>query len=158
MWRYKRIFTVHYSWKTVGYFYPSKEKVLILWAFWGAVRTKYFRVLPWSVVKFPAVQLFESWQIYQEGYRSGHNGAVLKTVRGQPHKGSNPLPSAKLCQIRTRANWQWVRVCPFYKMVMSYNYRSWKNGLYPHRYRLFLRLRTVIFGLCLLGLLYPICF
>ena len=29
-----------------------------------------------------------------EGYRSGHNGAVLKTVRGQPHKGSNPLPSA----------------------------------------------------------------
>ena len=29
-----------------------------------------------------------------EGYRSGHNGAVLKTVRGQPHAGSNPAPSA----------------------------------------------------------------
>ena len=28
-----------------------------------------------------------------EGYRSGHNGAVLKTVCGQPRKGSNPLPS-----------------------------------------------------------------
>ena len=28
-----------------------------------------------------------------EGYRSGHNGAVLKTVWGQPRKGSNPLPS-----------------------------------------------------------------
>ena len=28
-----------------------------------------------------------------EGYRSGHNGAVLKTVWGQPHKGSSPLPS-----------------------------------------------------------------
>ena len=31
---------------------------------------------------------------YTEGYRSGHNGAVLKTVRGQPHAGSNPAPSA----------------------------------------------------------------
>ena len=31
-----------------------------------------------------------------EGYRSGHNGAVLKTVRGQPHAGSNPAPSAKI--------------------------------------------------------------
>ena len=29
-----------------------------------------------------------------EGYRSGHNGAVLKTVRGKPHAGSNPAPSA----------------------------------------------------------------
>ena len=30
-----------------------------------------------------------------EGYRSGHNGAVLKTVRGKLHAGSNPAPSAK---------------------------------------------------------------
>ena len=29
-----------------------------------------------------------------EGYRSGHNEAVLKTVREQSHKGSNPFPSA----------------------------------------------------------------
>ncbi len=29
-----------------------------------------------------------------EGYRSGHNGAVLKTVRAQAHAGSNPAPSA----------------------------------------------------------------
>ena len=29
-----------------------------------------------------------------EGYRSGHNGAVLKTVRGKLHAGSNPAPSA----------------------------------------------------------------
>ena len=29
-----------------------------------------------------------------ERYRSGHNGAVLKTVRGQPHAGSNPVLSA----------------------------------------------------------------
>ena len=29
-----------------------------------------------------------------EGYRSGHNGAVLKTVRVQAHVGSNPTPSA----------------------------------------------------------------
>ena len=32
---------------------------------------------------------------YTEGYRSGHNGAVLKTVRAQVHAGSNPAPSAK---------------------------------------------------------------
>jgi hypothetical protein len=31
-----------------------------------------------------------------ERYRSGHNGAVLKTVRGQPHAGSNPVLSAIL--------------------------------------------------------------
>ena len=30
-----------------------------------------------------------------EGYRSGHNEAVLKTVWAQAHKGSNPFPSAK---------------------------------------------------------------
>ncbi len=29
-----------------------------------------------------------------EGYRSGHNEAVLKTVWGKPHMGSNPIPSA----------------------------------------------------------------
>lgn len=29
-----------------------------------------------------------------ESYRSGHNGAVLKTVRAQVHRGSNPLLSA----------------------------------------------------------------
>ena len=29
-----------------------------------------------------------------ERYRSGHNGAVLKTVRRQRHRGSNPLLSA----------------------------------------------------------------
>ena len=32
---------------------------------------------------------------YTEGYRSGHNEAVLKTVWEQSHKGSNPFPSAK---------------------------------------------------------------
>ena len=32
-----------------------------------------------------------------EGYRSGHNGAVLKTVRAQVHAGSNPAPSATIC-------------------------------------------------------------
>jgi hypothetical protein len=31
---------------------------------------------------------------YMERYRSGHNGAVLKTVRVQAHVGSNPTPSA----------------------------------------------------------------
>jgi hypothetical protein len=31
---------------------------------------------------------------FTERYRSGHNGAVLKTVRGQPHAGSNPVLSA----------------------------------------------------------------
>ena len=31
-----------------------------------------------------------------ERYRSGHNEAVLKTVWGQPHMGSNPILSAYL--------------------------------------------------------------
>lgn len=31
---------------------------------------------------------------FLERYRSGHNGAVLKTVRGQLHVGSNPTLSA----------------------------------------------------------------
>ena len=31
-----------------------------------------------------------------ERYRSGHNGAVLKTVRVQAHVGSNPTLSANL--------------------------------------------------------------
>ena len=31
-----------------------------------------------------------------ERYRSGHNEAVLKTVWGQPHKGSNPFLSARV--------------------------------------------------------------
>ena len=30
-----------------------------------------------------------------ESYRSGHNGAVLKTVRAKVHRGSNPLLSAR---------------------------------------------------------------
>ena len=34
----------------------------------------------------------KAW-LHTEGYRSGHNGAVLKTVWRQRHKGSNPLPS-----------------------------------------------------------------
>ena len=33
--------------------------------------------------------------LYLESYRSGHNGAVLKTVRAQVHAGSNPALSAK---------------------------------------------------------------
>ena len=34
-------------------------------------------------------------QFHTEGYRSGHNEAVLKTVWAHAHKGSNPFPSAK---------------------------------------------------------------
>ena len=33
--------------------------------------------------------------ILTEGYRSGHNEAVLKTVWVHAHVGSNPTPSAK---------------------------------------------------------------
>ena len=35
---------------------------------------------------------------YTESYRSGHNGAVLKTVRAQVHAGSNPALSATSSQ------------------------------------------------------------
>ena len=31
----------------------------------------------------------------EEGYRSGHNGAVLKTVSAKAHAGSSPVPSAR---------------------------------------------------------------
>ena len=34
------------------------------------------------------------WITIMERYRSGHNGAVLKTVRVQAHVGSNPTLSA----------------------------------------------------------------
>ena len=37
----------------------------------------------------------KSPEFNMEGYRSGHNGVVLKTIRAQAHRGSNPLPSAK---------------------------------------------------------------
>ena len=48
------------------------------------------------------VKIFRHWispheiegGFYTERYRSGHNEAVLKTVWGQPHKGSNPFLSA----------------------------------------------------------------
>ncbi len=36
---------------------------------------------------------------YLERYRSGHNGAVLKTVRVQAHVGSNPTLSAILMTV-----------------------------------------------------------
>ena len=36
---------------------------------------------------------------FMERYRSGHNGAVLKTVRAQAHVGSNPTFSAILFRI-----------------------------------------------------------
>ena len=39
--------------------------------------------------------------IFTEGYRSGHNEAVLKTVWEQSHVGSNPTPSARKRQAST---------------------------------------------------------
>ena len=51
--------------------------------------------------KFAAPLLLSSVNVMQlccitftEAYRSGHNEAVLKTVWGQPHGGSNPSASA----------------------------------------------------------------
>ena len=53
-----------------------------------------------------------------EEYRSGHNEAVLKTVWGQPHAGSNPVSSAntlngRLNAFRSRCFWmrQDFRTC-----------------------------------------------
>ena len=37
-------------------------------------------------------------RFFTEGYRSGHNEAVLKTVWAHAHVGSNPTPSAKTKQ------------------------------------------------------------
>ena len=44
-----------------------------------------------------------------ESYRSGHNGAVLKTVRRQRHRGSNPLLSA-MKKARFCVLFSWRRV------------------------------------------------
>ena len=44
-----------------------------------------------------------------ERYRSGHNEAVLKTVWGQPHKGSNPFLSA----IKSLENTTFLRLFSF---------------------------------------------
>lgn len=45
-----------------------------------------------------------------ERYRSGHNGAVLKTVRAQAHVGSSPTLSASLtlAYIRSRPDSVWA--------------------------------------------------
>jgi hypothetical protein len=41
-----------------------------------------------------SVRLRLAAPFFLERYRSGHNEAVLKTVWGQLHKGSNPFLSA----------------------------------------------------------------
>ena len=46
-----------------------------------------------------------------EGYRSGHNGAVLKTVRVQAHKSSNLLPSANKNKSEPHRYRCGVRIC-----------------------------------------------
>ena len=49
-----------------------------------------------NVYHFPRFGFSTFWDdIYMDGYRSGHNGAVLKTVRVQAHGGSNPSPSVQ---------------------------------------------------------------
>lgn len=45
--------------------------------------------------------LRKSYQKFTETYRSGHNGAVLKTVRVQAHGGSSPSVSAITSKSRT---------------------------------------------------------
>ena len=64
---------------------PRKSPV-----FAGDTRT--FRTAKFFLLMFFLIQFHSS--VYTEGYRSGHNEAVLKTVWGQPHKGSNPFLSA----------------------------------------------------------------
>ena len=49
-----------------------------------------------SAIKETPIRRLFFFFSYSESYRSGHNGAVLKTVRGQPHAGSNPALSAKI--------------------------------------------------------------
>ena len=46
---------------------------------------------------------------YTEGYRSGHNEAVLKTVWAHAHTGSNPFPSA----IKSLENTTFLRLFSF---------------------------------------------
>ena len=50
--------------------------------------------------------------LFTERYRSGHNEAVLKTVWGQPHMGSNPILSerkrvGKAGPFPFGENWKW---------------------------------------------------
>ncbi len=50
-----------------------------------------------------------------ERYRSGHNEAVLKTVWGQPHKGSNPFLSANLRLITAKAARSFLAAFQFFE-------------------------------------------
>lgn len=47
--------------------------------------------------------------IYTEGYRSGHNEVLLKSIWAQARVGSNPTPSAttpiRLCQPTSVPHW-----------------------------------------------------
>ena len=69
-------------------------KTLVLRHFLGGDASKNLLLLSIKVVRFPRRRLRTVLEnINMDGYRSGHNGAVLKTVRVQAHGGSNPSPS-----------------------------------------------------------------
>ena len=75
-----------------------------------------------TAVRFILQKLLTKQNLYDkilkshtEGYRSGHNEAVLKTVWAHAHKGSNPFPSAnkkalKTLRFRGFLFWRVVRV------------------------------------------------
>ena len=57
---------------------------------------------------------------YPEGYRSGHNEAVLKTVWAQVHMGSNPIPSAKNKYRRQAVFYFGMPICDYFLVQIIY--------------------------------------
>ena len=65
-----------------------------------------------------------------EGYRSGHNGVVLKTIRGKPHAGSNPAPSATICP-KTRFECEFSDIfVVIFRVSMQKMMRAMSHGFY----------------------------
>ena len=59
------------------------------------------------------------YNINLQRYRSGHNEAVLKTVWGQPHGGSNPSRCAKKRNV--------ISDIPFFFFSLSLAHEPWRN-------------------------------
>ena len=64
-----------------------------------------------------------------EGYRSGHNGAVLKTVRVKAHVGSNPTSSAKKPDCESNPVFTILR-----RIFMKNSITQWENQINGKNY------------------------
>ena len=92
-----------------------------------------------------SVRLRLAAPFFLERYRSGHNEAVLKTVWGQPHKGSNPFLSAINSTV-ILSELRWIFYCS--KTAWNKAFRLFQHIRKPrHRaflWRGFVRFRRIV--------------